>query len=237
MQITGFFTSLSKTSIISYIVAAVLSVAALVMYVASKYFSSRSQIPTQGIEEKGNPDRTADHSGAGVLPYCIRDNEVYFLLSKEGFGSTKRTWCDFGGGKDKGESPLQTAARECWEESRGILGDRKTIEQNISLSHVIGQRYKMFFMRVDSPSKMTNADFISKKFRDHHRMEKTQIAWVKASDVFAAVRNRKPFTLESTEENLRRFFAKTISDALKTSPEKAILDQICQITPPLAKAG
>ncbi|NGX59514.1 MAG: hypothetical protein KR126chlam3_00666 [Chlamydiae bacterium] len=232
MQITGFFTSLSKISIISYIVAAVLSVAAIVMFVAS-----RSQIPTQGIEEKGNPDRTADHSGAGVLPYCIRDNEVYFLLSNEGFGSAKRTWCDFGGGKDKGESPLQTAARECWEESRGILGDRKTIEQNISSSPVIGQRYKMFFLRVDASERITNADFISKKFRDHHRMEKTQIAWVKTSDVFAAVRNRKPFSLESSEEKLRGFFAKTIHDALKTPPEKAILDQICQITPPLAKAG
>ncbi len=235
MQITNFLTSISKTSIITYVVAAVLSLAALVMYVASKYFSSQKPIPAEQSQSR-TAQRTS-HSGAGVLPYCIRDDEVFFLLSEEGYGSAKHTWCDFGGAKDRGESPLQTAARECWEESRGILGDRKTIEQNISSSPVIGQRYKMFFLRVDASERITNADFISKKFRDHHRMEKPQIAWVKASDVFAAVRNRKPFTLASSEENLRGFFAKTIHEALKTPPEKAILDQICQITPPLAKTG
>lgn len=165
-----------------------------------------------------------DHQmGGGVLPYCIDQGHVYFLLSKEGYGPAKNTWCDFGGAKDPGETTKETAIRECWEESRGILGDKKTIEDKISPSTSIGKKYGMYFLKVDNPKEITNRKFLKKKFWSHCRMEKTALAWVKADDVFKAAMANKRVNFSM---KLRGYFAKTVHETFSNPKEKAVLEEI-----------
>lgn len=178
----------------------------------------------------------SNHTGAGVLPYCIKNNEVYFLLSKEGYGSDKNTWCDFGGARDPGESAVQTAAREAWEESRGIMGNQKQIEMAISSAPSIGSRsYRMFLMQVDNPSSITNSGFVKKKFSNHCQMEKTAVAWVKASEVFKAVHKDNKISTGRfsffKSDDLRRFFAKTVRNALQNPNQKKALEGIGKASP------
>jgi len=48
-----------------------------------------------------------------------------FTRTKFTFFSDERDggkWSDFGGGREKGETPRETAAREAYEESMGLLG-------------------------------------------------------------------------------------------------------------------
>jgi 8-oxo-dGTP pyrophosphatase MutT (NUDIX family) len=63
--------------------------------------------------------------GVGVLPACIKDNQIYFLFGKENKYNDTPGFSDFGGGKDNSETELQTAIREGKEEMTGFLGDMK----------------------------------------------------------------------------------------------------------------
>jgi 8-oxo-dGTP pyrophosphatase MutT (NUDIX family) len=66
--------------------------------------------------------------GAGILPVGIHNNQIYLLLGKEhGSGS----WSDFGGGRENGETLLETAIREGVEELNGFLGNEKDIRNMI----------------------------------------------------------------------------------------------------------
>lgn len=63
--------------------------------------------------------------GAGILFTCIYKERLYFLLGRENkyCVNGKYTFCDFGGGVDRNETYIETAARECSEEMRGFLGN------------------------------------------------------------------------------------------------------------------
>ena len=69
--------------------------------------------------------------GAGILPITINpdNNNIYFLLSREQINSDTDPglWSDFGGTREKGETKLDTAIREGWEESNGFLGTKKIL--------------------------------------------------------------------------------------------------------------
>ena len=62
--------------------------------------------------------------GAGVLPVAIHDGCVYLLFGRENNLGDTPGWSDFGGGAKRGESTLDTAAREGSEELNGMLGSR-----------------------------------------------------------------------------------------------------------------
>lgn len=159
-----------------------------------------------------------DHQGAGVLPYCIHKKEVFFLISKEAYGPEQGTWCDFGGARDLGETALQTAVRECWEESRGILGDQNTIQKKILKQEVfMGEYYPMFLMKVNRLEDIDIKGFKHRVFKQFSHMEKNEIAWVKASHVFEAIHNRSnKILVNGSYEILRDCFAQTIANQLKT---------------------
>lgn len=67
--------------------------------------------------------------GAGVLPYAVYQGEIFVLL---GLDDDDTVWTDFGGSiekvsslanpKARWETRIETAARECHEETRGFLG-------------------------------------------------------------------------------------------------------------------
>jgi len=179
-------------------------------------------------------DRQSPHKGAGILPYTVQNHEVYFLLSKEGYGPAANTWYEFDGGKEKGETAIQTAVREGWEESRGILGDKKMIESKISPSCSIGpENYKIFLIEIQNPEAMTNGNFLKREFRQTVRMEKTEIAWVRADELFHASKNPSTAPLK-----LRGSFAKIMRDAVNDPKQKKVLEGICNIeTVPLKQAS
>jgi hypothetical protein len=60
-----------------------------------------------------------DHLSAAVLPTFTHRNVKWAILSREGYGvSKKHTYDSFSGGKDKGEThPIQTAAHEFLQEA------------------------------------------------------------------------------------------------------------------------
>ncbi len=60
--------------------------------------------------------------GGGILPVAFHKGKIYFLFSREYSKSkTKRgLWSDFGGSKEKGETLLETAIREGFEENKKV---------------------------------------------------------------------------------------------------------------------
>lgn len=75
--------------------------------------------------------------GAGIIPYCIKDNDIYFLLQR--YTNPKRKndvgWNDFGGKRDyETEMSHEIAAREFSEETScmfylSAIGDLDTINR------------------------------------------------------------------------------------------------------------
>ena len=70
--------------------------------------------------------------GAGIIPTCIYKNKLYFLLGKENKFNDSPGWADFGGGKEKGEKPFDTALREGYEELAGFLGTKEYLKKYIN---------------------------------------------------------------------------------------------------------
>ena len=65
---------------------------------------------------------------SGVLPYAIDNGIPYLLLGRESRGSDKGKWSGFAGRYDRiGESAIQLACREAFEESLGVLGTPDSI--------------------------------------------------------------------------------------------------------------
>jgi 8-oxo-dGTP pyrophosphatase MutT (NUDIX family) len=73
--------------------------------------------------------------GAGILPVTVYRNKIYLLYGRENVddknNKDRGKWSDFGGSTEKGESAFQTAVREGWEETAGILGSKTKIKNLI----------------------------------------------------------------------------------------------------------
>ncbi len=176
------------------------------------------------------------YNGAGVLPYHIDNKgEAWVLISQENAGRDKGTWCDFGGKRDKGETTVQTAARECWEESHGILGSQANIKNQISKINPIGlnilgargepSAYALYLMEVKNKSNITDRRFQS--INNKVNQEKSHIAWVKADELFKStisVRRGQPAILNDGK-TIRPFLRKIIQTAMKYEDEKKQLKQ------------
>lgn len=156
-------------------------------------------------------EHPTDHCAAGVLPYARYQGRTYFLLGKE---SGSRVWCDFGGLKDRGESSLKTAARELVEESRGVLGSQSGIEARISSQMPLqtpvnrGSYYTYLHEVPFDPSLPSR--FSSVRPSNRSEMEKTEIAWLDAQKIFAAIPAMGRFTHEGKPQILRDAFIRTI---------------------------
>lgn len=80
-------------------------------------------------------------TGAGILPVGYVAGKPFFLLGQEKF---EKGWSDsgkfssFAGRREKGETVLQCAAREGYEESMGVLGSQKEILRAINGKKVKG---------------------------------------------------------------------------------------------------
>jgi hypothetical protein len=130
--------------------------------------------------------------GGGILPVAKYNNKVYFLVGME---ERDKMWSDFGGGKEKNETPFQTATREGYEELDGFLGDYATLQRLVK-NHLIVtlniKTYSSFLFEIpyagNLPSFYNNHHaFIKKKMpniinKDGY-YEKSQIQWMTFSEL------------------------------------------------------
>ena len=91
--------------------------------------------------------------GAGILFYCKSiDNTPYFFLGKD----RDNKWSNFGGRSELSDrsDPENTAARETWEETLGVVGDIHEIKRLVRGSSCIlsttpsGHRYYMYVVKL-----------------------------------------------------------------------------------------
>jgi len=92
--------------------------------------SKRTQISDFLYEKQRQSDcnlNSFKHAAASVLPVITINGEEYVMLSRESRGKDRGQWDDFGGKANYGETPIQTAAREGYEElnSEFIFGMNK----------------------------------------------------------------------------------------------------------------
>ena len=109
--------------------------------------------------------------GGGILPMAYKNNKMYFLFSRETIDGTDDPgkWSDFGGGKEKKETYIQTAIREGWEESAGFLGDIadiKNLVKNHKLARISSNGYVTYVVEIPFDSKLPG------KFQKHYKKVK-----------------------------------------------------------------
>jgi 8-oxo-dGTP pyrophosphatase MutT (NUDIX family) len=66
-----------------------------------------------------------------ILPVCLVKGELYFLFGLENEYADTPGWADFGGGCENNETPYQTALREGYEESSGLLNPKELAKHGV----------------------------------------------------------------------------------------------------------
>ena len=93
-------------------------------YIRCSHYN-KSHIDVKEISHEVYKQYCRSYEAAGILPYTIHPvtGEAIFLVGKLTYDGG--SWSDFGGLKSRHifrESPAQTAARECYEETMGVIG-------------------------------------------------------------------------------------------------------------------
>jgi len=129
--------------------------------------------------------------GGGILPVAIKNNKIYFLFGKENELDDTPGWADFGGGKEEGESPLDTATREGSEEINGFLGSADKLREIVKKNKIVTIKFKeytTYIFLMDYDEKLpyyykNNYEFFSrylphvKHKKDNGLLEKAKIKW------------------------------------------------------------
>ena len=136
--------------------------------------------------------------GGGILPVALYKKKIYFLFSREYIYSSDRDrglWSDFGGSKEKNESQEDTAIREGWEESSGILGSKSKIKylvKNKVLRKINVNGYCTYIVLIkyneNLPKKFRKHFLKVKKDKPHMickngLYEKDMLRWVEYNDI------------------------------------------------------
>tara|TARA_B100000787_G_scaffold63187_1_gene46387 strand:- start:7772 stop:8296 length:525 start_codon:yes stop_codon:yes gene_type:complete len=115
--------------------------------------------------------------GAGILFYCKSlDNTPYFFLGKD----RDQKWSNFGGRSELSDrsDPENTAARETWEESLGVVGEIHDIKRLIRGSRCIlsttpsGHRYYMYIVKIPFTTMYRTNFCNTKKFLSNIQVDK-----------------------------------------------------------------
>lgn len=138
--------------------------------------------------------------GGGILPVAEHKGDFYFLFSRErlAFSQDKDRgkWSDFGGSREGKETQYQTAIRECFEESNGILGNKKDI-QDLIKDHLVKKikddAYSIWIITVNYDPSIIN--FFDQNFKYVHKnnpniikeqnglYEKDKLIWIKLQNL------------------------------------------------------
>lgn len=146
---------------------------------------------------------------AGVLPYAVhpRDGRPRFLIGRErqhaGWVESGR-WADFGGRREKQDTSVaETAAREAWEETMGMVHPREVFlrrmtepeqDDNVRAFDIKTGRvptyYRLVLMQVPYQDYNTWFQRARSFITDHHvqfaHAEKDELAWVSADTLLAS---------------------------------------------------
>ena len=185
----------------------------------------------QGIPRINSDNKNSKKQfySAGVLPFCVRNKTVYFLIGKDYEGK----WSDFGG-----RSEIQdmcrwnfTAAREFYEETIGSIMDIQSMLirlNNFKLSYKIksktmsGSLYVMYLVKIPYKESFCSnfhstlnllkyIKYSSKsKMVEYKFFEKTDIQWISLDTIKISLGGDE--NSESVNYPLRHIFQKTFED-------------------------
>jgi len=103
-------------------------------YSKSKFYSKARNIP-----------RNVKIKRAGIIPYCIYNDEIHFALGVDGqYGELT----DFGGGLERGENFIKTASRELLEESCGIFNFTKSDYKILNSPAIVNGVICIIFIKI-----------------------------------------------------------------------------------------
>jgi len=190
--------------------------------------------------------------GGSILPVTIHNNKIYFLFGKERDIDENPGWSDFGGGTDKGETFLQTAAREGSEELTGFLGDQQDIKKllkrygtfNIDFSSQGHNTYRCHIFPIAFPEGIhllpfyynNNQRFLQKRLdpqiiRDTKIFEKTQIRWFSFEDLKKEHKQFRSFyqnivsMILEKESGIEEFIRRSLKTKTKTRMTKTRMNK------------
>lgn len=154
--------------------------------------------------------------GGGILPFIVKDGNIYFLFSRESMHVNKtEDWRDFGGTPEKNETTKETVIREGWEETMGFLGNKKDIKELIENQTVYltkKGKYTTYVVEL----KMTKKNWdLPKRFRKHYMemynkdkskiakhglYEKDKLMWLKLENLKKKFHIFKPWYREIVKD-------------------------------------
>lgn len=139
---------------------------------------------------------------AGILPYTFHDGQVFMLLGKD---IRDNTWSDFGGKSEAVDArPLDTACREFYEETCGLVIDPKALHVRMAgqtpYSRTYTQHGKTYYMYTLQlpfrPDHRANFRRMLAYMRHIHcfkrKVEKTDIRWVPVDDMLKGTIRLRP---------------------------------------------
>ena len=157
--------------------------------------------------------------GAGILPIAIHLGKIYLLFSREYINANVNPglWCDFGGAKDNNESYKQTAIREGWEESSGILGSKTTVKTLLEtkLRKIITLNgYRTYIVEIKYDKNLPHIfrqQFLNIKQTRPHLIcknglyEKDMIRWIELADLKKNLPIFRPWYKSIVKEIIKEF--------------------------------
>ena len=114
-------------------------------------------------------------------------------------------WSEFGGSRDKGETHLETAIREGYEESNGVFGSKKKLKENILKTNITlkNKTYNSFLIEVPYNSQLpiyleNTYNFIKNKKPDlicckEGLFEKDKFKWIEINELENNMEMFRPF--------------------------------------------
>ena len=157
--------------------------------------------------------------GAGILPITFYKEKIYFLFGREAVGIWKDSglWSDFGGAKDGKETYKETAIREGWEESDGVLGNKSIIKhliENNTIDTITYRGYRTYIIFINYNKKMV-FDF-RKKFKKVKKnnpeliakngyYEKDMIKWFEYNEIKNNMHKFRPYYKGIIKQLLKKF--------------------------------
>tara|TARA_B100000424_G_scaffold268781_1_gene264262 strand:+ start:1038 stop:1520 length:483 start_codon:yes stop_codon:yes gene_type:complete len=158
--------------------------------------------------------------GAGILPLASYKGKLYFLFSRESKNIKYKDsglWSDFGGGADKGEGFFETAVREGWEESMGIMGTKENIKNilnNYTVETIEINGYKTYIIMMEYSKEIVN--LFDKQYKkalkaDRDKIgknglyEKDKIRWIELNDLTKNIKIFRPFYKKIIYELIKIF--------------------------------
>jgi hypothetical protein len=168
---------------------------------------------------------------AGVLPYTYFNGRIYLLLGKD---IRDNVWSDFGGKNEPqdSEKPLQTAIREFYEETCGIIMDPKALKikmnnvQSVTFSNTLNNKqYYMYAIEIPYNSfyrGVFRRTIMYLKYINVYKrtIEKTDIKWVDVQDVVNNAINMRPVFRNTFSKWWTANMQKLVKNAENLSSEK-----------------